>query len=319
MSQRLIYLLASLSIGACLMLLPGCVTDRQPQQPDVKEVKPVKPTSLPQELAEYKPTIAASKKSYIRIDLQKAVGLAITASKFLGVPYVPKGQAYPNDKDGRPLVLLAQINFADVPKYPDFPQQGILQFYIQPRDGDGQTHIWGMNMSSEPDFFRSLHQPDYFRVIYHPTIGEAANPAEIPQYRGAGMPIDTEAALSFKLDTESVNADDYQFEQYFGVSVTDFFQKNKGIPEEKIVDFYDYLVNHAPAKIGGYGRFVQRDPRTYAPDKADWIVLLNIDSTSIPGGGEILWGDAGIGTFLIRKQDLAKRDFSNVAYYWDNH
>jgi uncharacterized protein YwqG len=217
------------------------------------------------------------------------------------------------------MPLLAQINFADVPKYPDFPQQGILQFYIQPRDGDGQTHIWGMNMSSEPDFFRSLHQPDYFRVIYHPTIGEAANPTEIPQYNGDGMPIDTEAALSFKLDTESVNADDYQFEQYFGVSVTDFFQKNKGIPEEKIVDFYDYLVNHAPAKIGGYGRFVQRDPRSYAPDKADWIVLLNIDSTSIPGGGEILWGDAGIGTFLIRKQDLAKRDFSNVAYYWDNH
>jgi uncharacterized protein YwqG len=282
-----------------------------------KEVKPMRPTSLPQELVEYKPMIAASKKSYIRIDLQKAAGLAITASKFLGTPYVAKGQAYPKDKDDRPLVLLAQINFADVPKYSDFPQQGILQFYIQP-DGS-QTHIWGMNMSSKPDFFRSLHQPDYFRVIYHPTIGEAANPTEIPQYQSDGMPIDTEAALSFKLDTESVNADDYQFEQYFGASVTDFFEKNKGIPEEKIVDFYDYLVNHAPAKIGGYGRFVQRDPRTYAPDKADWIVLLNIESTSIPGGGEILWGDAGIGTFLIRKQDLAKRDFSNVAYYWDNH
>jgi Domain of unknown function (DUF1963) len=109
MSQRLIYLLASLSIGACLMLLPGCVTDRQPQQPDVKEVQPVKPTSLPQELAAYKSTIAASKKSYIRIDLQKAVGLTITASKFLGSPYVPKGQAYPKDKDGQPLVLLAAL------------------------------------------------------------------------------------------------------------------------------------------------------------------------------------------------------------------
>jgi uncharacterized protein YwqG len=32
-----------------------------------------------------------------------------------------------------------------------------------------------------------------------------------------------------------------------------------------------------------------------------------------------MWGDSGTGTFFIRRADLKKRDFSKVAYYWDNH
>jgi uncharacterized protein YwqG len=315
---------SQLLISVCLVLLTGCAVDRQPIQWVNPTPTPPKPKVLPPEFAQYKPTIAASQKSYVRIDLKQTSGLDVTASKFRGVPYIAKGQDHPKDKDGEPLVLLAQINCADVPEYPGFPKQGILQFYIQPNDGPRRTHVWGMNnYEGQPwvaqEYWKSLHRQDYFRVIYHATVSEAANPTEIPQHSGGGMPINTEAALSFKLDTESVNADDYQFEQYFGASVLDFFQKHKNIPEDKVVELYEYLVNDVPAKIGGYGRFVQHDPRAYAPDKADWIVLLNIESTNIPGGGEILWGDAGIGTFLIRKQDLAKRDFSQVAYYWDNH
>jgi uncharacterized protein YwqG len=324
MSQRLIYPLALLFIGAYLILVPEFVTDQQPQQPDIKQIKPMKPTSLPPEFAQYQPIITASQKSYIRIDLQQAVGLAVTASKFRGVPYIEKGQDYPKNKNGEPLVLLAQINCADVPEYPGFPKQGILQFYIQPSDGPGSTHIWGINdYEEEPwvatDYWRSLQRQDYFRVIYHPEIKAATDPSRIPQYTGFGMPIDREVALSFNLNTESVNAEDYQFERYFGGDVYDFFQEHPNIPEETQSQFLKYLSSDVVAKIGGYGQFTQGDPREGIPDRDDWLVLLNITGASIPGGGEILWGDAGTGIFLIHKQDLANRDFSKVAYSWDSH
>lgn len=29
------------------------------------------------------------------------------------------------------------------------------------------------------------------------------------------------------------------------------------------------------------------------------------------------WGSGGIGNFYIRPEDLARRDFSKVMYYWD--
>jgi uncharacterized protein YwqG len=316
--------ISPLLIGTCLVLLAGCGVTRQPIKWIDQDPKTPTPKVLPPEFAQYQPTIAASKKSYIRIDLQQAASLAVTTSKFRGVPYIEKGQDYPKDKDGEPLVLLAQINCADVPEYPGFPQQGILQFYIQPNDGPRSTHIWGMNdYAAKPwvvqDYWKSLQRQDYFRVIYHPKIKAVEDPSRIPPYTGDRMPIDREVALSFELDQESVNAEDYQFEQYFGSDVYDFFQKHQNIPEEIQSQFLNYLSSNVVAKIGGYGQFTQDDPRQRIPDRGDWLVLLNITSANIPGGGEIMWGDAGTGIFLIHKQDLANRDFSKVAYSWDNH
>jgi uncharacterized protein YwqG len=311
--------------GFWILLLAGCMALPENSQPtrsgDDRENRSVLPKVLPQEFASYKPAIESSKKPYIRIDLQRSPGLDMTSSKFRGTPYIEKNQEYPKDKDGKPLTLLAQINFADMPEYQDFPKRGILQFYIQPREG--KTHVLGMNIyDAQPwihaDYLRSLHRQDYFRVIYHPEIKEAKKPNEIPRHHSDGMPINQEIALNFKLDAEYISPDDYQFKKYFGSSIEDFHSKHQGVSDDKFEQFHDYLSNLVPAKIGGYGRFVQSDPRSDA-NQDDWIILLNIESTNIPGGGEILWGDAGIATFLIRKQDLAKRDFSNVAYYWDNH
>lgn len=56
-------------------------------------------------------------------------------SKFGGEPYYPKeGIPYPTSKDGQPLKLLAQINFAQLPANTIYPENGLLQFYINPQD-----------------------------------------------------------------------------------------------------------------------------------------------------------------------------------------
>jgi TPR repeat protein len=64
----------------------------------------------------------------------KGENLRPTDSKMGGIPYSPAGFEYPIGSDGEPLLLLAQLNFAQLPKLEHFPQSGILQFYISVTD-----------------------------------------------------------------------------------------------------------------------------------------------------------------------------------------
>ena len=84
--------------------------------------------------------------------------IAITDSKFGGIPYLPKDYAYPTTAEGEPLRLLAQLNFSQLPKLENFPTSGILQFYVLP---DG---VFGLQ--DLPDATNG----DTYRVIYHKEI-----------------------------------------------------------------------------------------------------------------------------------------------------
>ncbi len=60
-------------------------------------------------------------------------------SKVGGVPYRPLGMEWHADPAGRPLHILAQINFAQLPHLPGFPAAGILQFFVKIWGGWGVT------------------------------------------------------------------------------------------------------------------------------------------------------------------------------------
>ena len=51
-------------------------------------------------------------------------------SKIGGCPYLEKAEDYPRDENGNPMFFMAQINLEEMPKLPDFPEKGILQFYV---------------------------------------------------------------------------------------------------------------------------------------------------------------------------------------------
>jgi uncharacterized protein YwqG len=68
-------------------------------------------------------------------------------------------------------------------------------------------------------------------------------------------------------------------------------------------------------KIGGYPYFTQYDPRAYTRySDCDFNLLFQMD-TDWPEN--IMWGDAGVGNFFIREEDLRNCDFSHVLYNWD--
>lgn len=314
-------------VVAMLAWLTAC-TDRTASTDDpiaieAMQQEPDKPATLPQAFSAYQERLDRSKLNYIKITPVIDPSLDWLGSRFRGVPFLPKGQTHPVNKDGARLVLLVQINFADTPRLDGFPEQGLLQIYIDP--GMNQAHVWGMNSyRGQPfdqfEYFQSLQQQDYFKVLYFPPE-LLDKPASVPMptpENEFGMPISGPMKLQFEMASEWVNSEDYRFEQHLGLSDDEFYDRHEHLGWDAMDAFYTYLQPDAVAKMGGYGRFVQEDPRTMAMLEEDWLVLLNIESAVI-GDEDIMWGDGGVATFFIRKKDLQRLDFSQVAYYWDNH
>lgn len=55
-------------------------------------------------------------------------------SKLGGCPYLEDIGQYPMGLNGSPMMFFAQINLAEMPSLPDFPQEGLLQFYVEDED-----------------------------------------------------------------------------------------------------------------------------------------------------------------------------------------
>ena len=67
------------------------------------------------------------KKCY-KISIEKNSKPGILDSKINGTPYIPIGEEYPVNKDGKPMSLILQINFKDV-DLEEYPQEGILEVF----------------------------------------------------------------------------------------------------------------------------------------------------------------------------------------------
>lgn len=230
----------------------------------------------------------------------------LTATKFGGIPYWPKGMKYPTSKLGT-MFLLAQLNFNDLPKIPNYPSSGILQFFIP----DDRDNGWS---------------PRTCAVIYHERISKDVE--DIPIQR---------TTLSPKLRTfPFIDNGVWYPRAYIEESVlnpevggfhNEFTKRLKNATGQKI-DFWDvcrevwdYYEKKYPkwygSRVGGYPFFTQYDPRGEykEQDPAEPnILLLQMDTED-----GVVWGDHGVCNFFVTQNGLKRRDFSkkNILYYWD--
>jgi uncharacterized protein YwqG len=274
-------------------------------------------------MGEYRSVMDAGALPFVTVQAEPGA-TGVFDSKFRGTPYMPRGFDYPHDPDGRPLAFLSQLNFADVPALPDFPDSGILQFYISD-DINSTTQSWGLQFSRDkpydPDAQFELQQTqNYFRVVWHDTVVSDKDllSNETPPRTSGHMPIDGEAKLSFTPGTSYPIPDDYRFARVFGEDAYQFFERFGSQEDEVFSAYYEFITIHEIAWIGGYAYFTQTDPREVAPDE-DWVLLYEIQSSMTDTQPEVLWGDAGVGAFFIRREDLRQKDFSRVLYNWDSY
>lgn len=102
-----------------------------------------------------------TRKEFVQLELVKPEDeLRLWESKAGGNPYLPKDTQYPLNQAGEPLHLLAQLNLGQLPKLPDFPDKGILSFYIDLNDV-----VFGMNFDQQDD-------QSGFRVLFFADVEE---------------------------------------------------------------------------------------------------------------------------------------------------
>lgn len=214
----------------------------------------------------------------------------------------------PKTPTGNYLYLLAQINFAEVPKLDGFPAQGILQFYI----AKDERYLYGA------DFNHPTAQT-YFRVLYHPE-SELDESALITNFDFMPSPWDADDYMPFEVYSNYLSKRDSCFALAFQqkaapISFCDY--QYEVLIGRDLAAYWHYSQQFDGHKLGGYPSFTQSDPRSRLPqDQEPYELLLQIESED-NGKIDILWGDVGVSNFFIKPSALAKLDFSDVLYNWD--
>lgn len=257
---------------------------------------------IPSELASYRDQILKTVKPFIHISLVQRE-TALHESKFAGNPYLPKNIEHPKDTQGKPMKLLAQLNFSELPRLEPMPQEGIVQFFISAEDD-----VLGID-------FDDLTNQANFKVMFHSSVirDEALLVTDFSYMNDLDVeffPIEHEFGLQFEVKHEPVSLGDFRREELLGAEVDLEQEVNE---KEELCDVYGEAFASDGHKVGGYPFFTQTDPRAYSErlQKYD-ILLLQID---IDDG--IMWGDSGVANFFIRAEDLKNLDFTNVIYTWD--
>jgi len=184
-----------------------------------------------------------------------------------------------------------------------YPDSGYLQFYIAVEDND----VYGL------DFDNQLSQAN-FRVLY---FGE--NSVQDPQtdfsflagiIHSDHSPVHKPQALSFSLQDDYLGIGEARSVENsrFVSLLKEKYPNHERQFDEELWKNFSYSGN----KIGGYAYFTQSDPRENSKEFKDHLLLFQMDSDQ-----DIMWGDVGVGNFLIDHNDLLKKDFSKVLYNWD--
>lgn len=267
--------------------------------------------------------IADMIKPCVKLSFQAVDKLPVTASRLGGYGYLPKSMPYPHTRDGRkPLSLLAQINFAEMPAPEDFPKKGLLSFYISGGDDDF-SDLWGLDHEN-PTYdngFRVLYFPDHQEEGYseadQAAIFEKAGYGELflPVHSNSKKPIQ----MTGRLDQSHPLTCCREAADLFGSDLYDYFVDLLGADSRAYESISEVIASSQSHLISGYPYFTQEDPRLYGDPRGEFdTLLLQLDTD---GGNDndwgLMWGDAGVGNFFINRQRLKNLDFSRVLYNWD--
>jgi uncharacterized protein YwqG len=248
---------------------------------------------LPEFLGEFRVPLERYKLDYVKIiatPLPAGESVPLLQSKFLGQPFLPVSIPYPRDEKGQPMLLLAQLNFAEIPALAGFPTTGILQLFIPPTE-------W--------------YDGDNYQVLYHPdTVAPAQTDFSfLTSDLYADSPVYMEHTLAFSPATEYGGAQDCRFDMTFGGK--DYYEYQETLTEEQQAQL-DAYCNNSGHRLGGYAYFTQGDPREDETSQPTDVQLLQIDTDE-----QIMFGDSGVAHLFISPAALAARQFDQAYFYWD--
>jgi uncharacterized protein YwqG len=246
-------------------------------------------------------------RNSIRLVATPTEGILLGASKLGGLPDLPDEIEWPTFNN-LPLGFIGQINLSEASPFDleeELPKSGMLYFFY-----DGQAQSWGYDPKDRGSS----------RVLFYDGTTSALKPRKTPD----GLPAESDflsqavqlEAVPILPGWESIWIDRLaltEMERDAYISVLDELKPQAplhwllGHPDQVQGDMQleCQLVTNGIycGDTTGY-----QDPRRAVLEKAatEWRLLLQVDSDD----HSMTWGDVGHIFFWIRRQDLAKRDFS---------
>ena len=274
---------------------------------------------LPEQLEPWRTRLEASEQLVVRLTRDPDRVPPRWGSKLGGVPYRPLGTLWPVSKAGDyPLSFLAQLNLAELNQgglhLPDFPSVGLLQFFVMDDMFYGAEDEPWMALNGAQTFYRVLYWPSVVENLDLLDAETVTPPGVAPwegsPYVGEELPYDPEREITLvgMPDREPVTGSDRGVPRWMGVDPHEVTLADSATTLWEEL----YTLSVDGHKLGGYPTFTQSDPR--GEDDDDLVLLFQLDSDRTMG---VMWGDVGTASFFIRHGDLARRDFSRVAYQWD--
>ena len=221
----------------------------------------------------------------------------------------PVDKEAPLDSEGNPMKLLAAIWCSEVHGVPDFPERGVLRFYIADND------LYGA------DFDAPAVQKD-FRVLFDENEDAFDSSLREDPSVSSDFPIFGAFPVRLTPAMSAIRSSDYRYDDAVHAAVIKAGITDGKLEENELDFIYDQTA-YAGHRIGGYPCFEQEDPRGYGKELRKYdTLLLQIVSHTVPDekGKEkelIMFGDAGGCQFFIPHGKLVARDFSDVMYWWD--
>ena len=238
-------------------------------------------------------------------------------SKVGGLPYWDPAKTYPTDSNGKPMLLLAQINFDQDKAESPLPQSGMLQFFI------GGEEMYGL------DFDHPTEQKDW-RIVYHEKV-DASVTAETVEAMGIPVSPDNEEvdspvfrSCAFRLVKKETWLTPDNWERFDELTLevaedlfgeTDAESADEVFGEDQYALLEEEYFYSENSHLLGHPYFTQADIR-----ERGWrydTLLFQLDSETVDEEDIVMWGDCGVGNFFINAEDLKNLDFSDVVYNWD--
>ena len=142
----------------------------------------------------------------------------------------------------------------------DYPQKGILQFFILMDD------CYGLD-------FDNANEQNTFRVVYYDNIDENVKEEDILKIYNPYieeedyLPFEGEFKMVFTPYEEGITLEDFNFDKVFVKRYNELFQDNQieafwDLDDDSEDELYEEVSGDG-SKIGGYPYFTQSDPREY--------------------------------------------------------
>ena len=223
----------------------------------------------------------------------------------------PVDRNVPLDSEGNRMFLLAAVWCSEVRGVPDFPERGVLRFYISGND------YYGLDLD-EP-----AAQKD-FRVLYDEDEEKFDSTLRDDPELPDDFPIRHAFPVRLTPAMGSMLSSDYRFEEAVDSALKKAgFENGSADLEDEESDLIYEENSYGGHRIGGYPCFMQDDPRDIGEDlrKYDTLLLQIVSHTMPDATGKeevlIMFGDDGGCQFFIPRDKLRARDFSDVMYNWD--